>query len=216
MPGYHSPVRRGIAVLIVNGGCALSTPIGDLPQAGTTGGGTETSSTTTPAQTDGTTIASDSATGIASGDTEMVGPGPMRAFSLRVADLPEPGTGSASDVGGDTGPVDPDAIRVVITTGGATCSDPFGQLPCGGAWSIGFTLALEHQVPGTYALFEELDGTGTATGFEPVECSFAGGSLDGTAEIDVVDAQRVAGRITGASDLLGFDPNVEFDAPRCP
>jgi hypothetical protein len=204
-------VDRWLVLVFGALGCALPTAIGELPEAGAIA----TSSTTGP-QTDGATMISDSATGLDTGDTEPVGPGPMRAFSLLFGELPDPGTDTASDVAGDSGTVDPDALHVVITTGPETCTDPYAALPCGGAWSIGFTLDLEHQTPGTYALFPDLQGVATETTADPVDCGFGGGTLDGMVEIDVVDAQHVAGRITGAPDLFDFDPNVEFDAPRCP
>ncbi len=211
-------VQRWTMLALACTGCALSTPIGDLPEAATAGGsGTgSTGASTETAQTepDVTSIVSDSNASVSSGETEPVGPGPQRAFSLRWGDVPDPETTGMSDVA-DTGTIDPDAILVVVTTGNVTCTDPFGQLPCGGAWNLGFTLYPEHQMPGVYAL-TDLDASGMSTTEDPVDCGFGAGSIEGTVEILVVDAQRVTGRIMDATDLIGFDPNVEFDAPRCP
>ena len=107
-------------------------------------------------------------------------------------------------------------MLVVITTGLASCEEPFAALPCDGAWSISFTLPPALQTPGTYPLFPDLNG-GASESFGPgPDCGFGGGTLEGNLDLQLVDATRVVGAITADDPIVDFDPNVAFDAMRCP
>jgi hypothetical protein len=217
-----SLVRRLVCLVLT--GCALPTTIGQVPSddtgsasvsstVGTSTVGVATSTGFPPPTATSTALP----TGDGSSDTGMVGPGPVRSFSIRYGDIPpQGGTDTASDVGGTTGGPDPDALLVVITTGDADCVEPFGMLQCGGAWQIEFALPPALQVPGTYDLFADLAATASETIGPGPDCGFGGGTFEGTVDLTVVSADLVAGQISADDMQFDFDPNVAFEAERCP
>ncbi|MEM9457180.1 MAG: hypothetical protein AAGF11_23585 [Myxococcota bacterium] len=149
---------------------------------------------------------------------ERPDPQAVHAFAIRHGDLPE------LDVGGDTGgsggdpgsEIDPDSLLVVVTNGAATCKEPFAANECGTRWSVSFTLAPEQQQPGTYSLWDDLNGGFSVTG-EPYpegDCSWGGGSLEGMIDIFEVDGNVVRGEIYDAQ-AFDFDANMTFDAASC-
>jgi hypothetical protein len=109
--------------------------------------------------------------------------------------------------------MDPDTLWLTISTGPDDCADPWAALQCG-QWSVTVTLPPGTEA-GTYALFEELNATQTATGpaDEFGECWWGGGSLEGTLVLDTV-AGPISGRILDAQ-AFDFDPNGEFVATIC-
>lgn len=161
-------------------------------------------------------------TGAGSGDVPDCGDGDacpeppppvQHAYAIRFGDLPDVDVGE-SDSGGSGGTeIDPDTLLVVVTTGADGCEDPWAALACG-QWSLSFSLP-PGTLPGSYALFPELNGVQTATGpiDETGECWFGGGTLEGTVELTTTEGV-IAGRITGAS-AFDFDANVEFTASLC-
>ncbi|MCA9711331.1 MAG: hypothetical protein KDK70_36165 [Myxococcales bacterium] len=151
------------------------------------------------------------------GSGDRPDPDEVRAFAIRHGDLPEidVGGGDSGGSGGGTS-IDPDALLVVITNGAATCSNPFAADECGSRWSVSFTLPPELQAPGTYSLWDDLNGGFSVTG-EPYpegDCSWGGGSLEGKLELYEIDGTVVRGQIVDAP-TWDFDANVAFDADTC-
>lgn len=221
-------IAIGAGVALASGlaaACANPTTIGELPPLAASGSSTASGPTTTQSVSSGPTPTSTGAattvgpisTDPASTSTGIIGPGPQMSFAILFGEIPEPGTTGMSDVAGSgDGPAD-DAMLVKITTGMASCDEPFGGLQCGGAWWVDFTLPVDLQTPGTYNLFPDLNAS---TGFTledngDGECGGGFGSLDGTLVLDVVNAELIAGRIMD-TDAIDFDANVEFQAMRCP
>lgn len=196
----------------------------DEDDEGTTGEGTA-SSGDDEGDDEGDEESSTSETGPGPGDGEYA------AFAIRYGDIPEPddGGGSGGDSGGGSGggtgasssttdggsDIDPDSIQINISTGPESCEDPWALLPCGSHWAVSLMLAPEQQVPGSYDLFTETNGFFTETG-EPYaegDCSFGGGTLEGTVEIDEVNETEIVGRIL--TDGVFALEEIEFTAPRC-
>ncbi len=154
-------------------------------------------------------------------EVEPVDPaGEIRAFAIRHGDLPAIDAGGGMDSGGDGGDgdsgIDPDALLVVVTNGAATCDDPFAANECGGYWSVSFTLPPDLQAPGTYSLWEDLNGGFSVTGelYDEGDCSWGGGSLEGMIEITTLDGGALQAEIFDA-DAFDFDANVVFAADVC-
>lgn len=144
----------------------------------------------------------------------------VRAFAIRHGDLPSIDAGGGMDSGSDGGDgdsgIDPDSLLVIVTNGAATCSDPFAANECGGYWSVSFTLAPELQVPGTYALWEDLNGGFSVTGefYDDGDCAWGGGSLEGMVEITEIEGATLHAEIFDA-DAFDFDANVVFATNAC-
>lgn len=148
------------------------------------------------------------------GDCPEPPPAVQHAFAIRFGDLPPVDVGG-SDSGGSGGgeEIDPDTLLVVITDGPADCDDPWAALACG-QWRVSFSLP-PGTLPGTHALFPDLNGGSSATGpaDQSGECWFGGGSLEGTLELTATDT-AIVGRIVDAQSF-DFDANVEFTAALC-
>lgn len=143
-------------------------------------------------------------------------PEAVHAFAIRHGDLPPVDADGGDSGGGGSSGIDPDSLLVVITNGAANCHDPFAANECGTRWSVSFTLPPELQVPGTYSLWDDLNGGFSVTG-EPYpegDCSWGGGSLEGMIDIVEIDGTMVQGEIYDAQ-AWDFDANVTFDAASC-
>ena len=218
---------KGVALVLPWGlmclGCAVPTKIGELAGTDTMASDGEAGSTTAnvePTSSSSTTTFDPSgSSGVGESETEdVIGPGPQMSFAILFGDIPDdPGTGTGGTSTTTTGGgVPDDTLLVEITTGPASCTDVFASLPCGGAWSISFSLPAELQTPGTYALFPDLNGNQffNDDADETGECGGGGGTLEGTVIIESIDDTQVVGRIENA-ESFDFDANVSFVAPRC-
>ncbi len=213
-----------IAATMVLGGCGVPIDIGVLADTAVSTGTTSTTSSTVSDSAGSSSSSGDPitpATETSTGDP----PVPMRSdFAIRFADLPSVGseTGSGSAGGGEAtgdpsgGDSDPDALVIFATTGFGTCDEPYGQLPCPAAWTVGFTLPPALQFEGATGLldFEVNAGFSETFGDDPLDCGFGGGSLNGRFEITAIDDIHVAGRMFDL-DLTSAGPEVVFDAIRC-
>lgn len=156
---------------------------------------------------------SDSDTGVGGGDAD--------GFAMLHGEIPDIEDDGGSDTGGSGGDdesgIPEDALLVVLDSdGSATCEQPWNGPECGGNWRISFTLLPEHQVPGSYDLFEQANGFfGFADEPHPEgDCAWGGGTLGGTLVIDSIDDASISGHIED-SDAFDFDADVSFVVPRC-
>lgn len=176
----------------------------------------------------------DSDTGVGTGDSDSdgddeddsdsdtgVGGGDADGFAMLHGEIPDIEDDGGSDTGGSGGDgesgIPEDALLVVLDgDGSATCEQPWNGPECGGNWRISFTLLPEHQVPGSYDLFEEANGFfGFADEPHPEgDCAWGGGTLGGTLVIDAIDDTSISGHIED-SDAFDFDADVSFVVPRC-
>lgn len=145
----------------------------------------------------------------------------MHAWVMRYDDyqeaMPDFGTTDSGNVGSDTGTgVEPETLVVQISTGPDDCDDPWAGLQCGEQWAISIRIPPSLQVPGTYALFEQLNAGYSATGApRPGDiCSGGGGSLEGEIELTVVSEQEVRGQLSN-TNVFEFDGDVSFVALGC-
>lgn len=152
------------------------------------------------------------------GTGEGGGTDEVNAFAIRHGDLPEVDAGeSGSDTGDDGDDIAADAVHVFVSGSGiATCEAPFEGEPCGGNWSVSFTLQPNMLEPGSYNLFEEANGGFTYADepYEEGDCAWGGGTLDGVLVIEAVDEEGIVGHIEG-SDAFDFDADIDFYAPHC-
>lgn len=209
--------------------CAVPTSLGELnAQSDSVGVTGSASATTTMVDTDSTSTSSGaSSTGPVPDDTTTgpgTGPLPMHAWVMRYDDyqdaMPDFGTTDSGNSGGggsETGTgIEPNTLVVQISTGPDDCEDPWAGLQCGGQWAMFVLIPPSLQVPGTYALFEELDAGYSMTGaLEPGDiCSGGGGTLEGEIELTVVSEQEVRGQLS-STNVFEFDGDVAFVALGC-
>ncbi len=210
-------MRPALAIAaIILGACGVPVDVGALDGGvGSTTGRPDASSTGASGSSSGMVASGSSESG------EITAP---RHLAIRVADLPSGGgTGTGSSAGssaggdataGDTND-DPDALQLISGNYAVACDDPYGGMPGCNAWQLGFRLPPElQQVGATGSVFDHYGAFSETTGGVG-ECGFGGGSLEGSFEITAIDADHVAGRLTGLVGPTGF-VTLEFDAPRCP
>ena len=206
-------------------GCALPTPLGELPSTtAISASGEIEDSTTIAVGVSGTSVPPQmtSDTGIAEP------PPPAHAWAMRydewsAASETSSGTSDTSGMSGtsgasgDGGPaISPDTLVVQLSTGPDDCDDPHALLECDGSWTFTMLIPPELQEPGTYDLLTELSAIATLSGAEEDSstCSFGAGMVEGTAELLEVSDLQVTGRLSMV-EPFGFDPNGDFVAPRC-
>lgn len=209
--------------------CGIPVDIGTL-EGGTTAVSDSVSVSVSDSVSDS---ASESSTGVATSDsstsvpptetdTEDPPPPVQHDFAIRFGDLPDVGNGTdsgGSSASGTTGDLDIDLDTLVIrvTTGTASCADPFGadSDECETSTTYGFNLPPELQFVGATGRLEDHEGAVSLSGELDGECIGGGGTLAGNFEIAVIDGTRVAGRMFDI-DTIDAPPSIDFDAQRCP